>query len=80
MLKENDTEVFKIIEDEKRRQKNELSMIPSENNCSDECLEALGSILNNKYAEGYPRKRYYQGNNFIDDIEELAISRAKKLF
>lgn len=80
MLKEKDKEVFRIIEDEKKRQKHELNMIPSENSCSDECLEALGSILNNKYAEGYPRKRYYQGNNFVDDMEELAIERAKKLF
>ncbi|MFW5990965.1 MAG: serine hydroxymethyltransferase [Candidatus Nanoarchaeia archaeon] len=80
MLKENDKEVFEIIEDEKQRQLYELNMIPSENSCSRECLEALGSVLNNKYAEGYPRKRYYQGNNFIDNMEELAISRAKKLF
>lgn len=80
MLKENDPDVFNIIEDEKKRQKDELNMIPSENTCSRECLEALGSVLNNKYAEGYPRKRYYQGNQFIDSIEELAIERAKKLF
>lgn len=55
-------------------------MIPSENYCSKEVLEAMGSILNNKYAEGYPKKRYYQGNRFIDEVEELAIERAKKLF
>jgi glycine hydroxymethyltransferase len=55
-------------------------MIPSENYCSKAVLEASGSILMNKYAEGYPKKRYYQGNRFIDDIEILAIERAKKLF
>ncbi|MFW6014392.1 MAG: serine hydroxymethyltransferase [Nanoarchaeota archaeon] len=80
MLKENDKEIFELIEDEKKRQKDELNMIPSENTCSRECLEALGSVLNNKYAEGYPGKRYYQGNQFIDSVEELAIERAKKLF
>ena len=80
MLKENDKEIFELIEDEKKRQKDELNMIPSENTCSQECLEALGSVLNNKYAEGYPRKRYYQGNQFVDSVEELAIERAKKLF
>ncbi len=80
MLKQNDKKVFDIIEDEKIRQKDELNMIPSENYCSKSCLEALGSILNNKYAEGYPRKRYYQGNQYVDSIEELAIERAKKLF
>ncbi len=80
MLKNKDEKVFNIIENEKLRQKKELNMIPSENYCSDECLEALGSVLNNKYAEGYPKKRYYQGNTFVDSIEELAIDRAKKLF
>jgi glycine hydroxymethyltransferase len=80
MLKENDKEIFELIQKEKIRQKDMLNMIPSENYCSNECLEALGSVLNNKYAEGYPKKRYYQGNEFIDTIEEIAIERAKKLF
>lgn len=55
-------------------------MIPSENYASEAVLEAAGSVLTNKYAEGYPRKRYYTGNQFIDEIEQLAIDRAKKLF
>lgn len=80
MLKKNDKEIFQLIEDEKKRQKEQLNMIPSENYCSDDCLEALGSVLNNKYAEGYPKKRYYQGNEYVDDVEELAIERCKKLF
>ncbi|MFP4403198.1 MAG: serine hydroxymethyltransferase [Candidatus Woesearchaeota archaeon] len=80
MLKENDNEIYELIENEKIRQKNMLNMIPSENYCSNECLLALGSVLNNKYAEGYPKKRYYQGNEYIDKIEEIAINRAKKLF
>jgi len=76
----SDPKVKEIIENELERQKNELNMIPSENYSSKAVLEAAGSILMNKYAEGYPRKRYYQGNRFVDDIEQLAIDRAKKLF
>ncbi|MFH1972747.1 MAG: serine hydroxymethyltransferase [archaeon] len=75
-----DEEVKRIIESELYRQRYELNMIPSENYCSEDVLKACGSILNNKYAEGYPNKRYYQGNKFIDEIETLAIERAKKLF
>src|SRR3989344_5482745 len=62
------------------RQRNGLVMIPSENHASVAVLEAMGSVLSNKYAEGYPSKRYYTGNEFIDQIEQLAIDRAKKLF
>lgn len=80
MLENNDKEIYTLIENEKVRQQDELNMIPSENYCSSECLEALGSVLNNKYAEGYPRKRYYQGNEYVDSVEEIAIERAKKLF
>ncbi len=76
----SDPEVNKIIENELERQKNELNMIPSENYSSKAVLAASGSILMNKYAEGYPKKRYYQGNRFYDEIEQLAIDRAKKLF
>ncbi len=65
---------------ELHRQQTTLQMIPSENYASEEVLAACGSVLNNKYAEGYPQKRYYQGNTFIDEIELLAIERAKKLF
>jgi glycine hydroxymethyltransferase len=79
-LKKQDKEVFFIIENELVRQRNELNMIPSENYVSKAVLEASGSIMGNKYAEGYPKKRYYQGNKFIDDVELLAIDRAKKLF
>ncbi len=79
-LQKQDPEVFKAVTNEIERQRNELNMIPSENYCSKAVLEACGSVLNNKYAEGYPKKRYYQGNKFIDDAEQLAIDRAKKLF
>jgi glycine hydroxymethyltransferase len=76
----NDIEVREIIKDELQRQKETINMIPSENYCSKDVLAACGSVLNNKYAEGYPNKRYYQGNSNIDNIELLAIERAKKLF
>lgn len=79
-LKRTDPEVFGIIQNETKRQKNVLEMIPSENYTSSSILEALGSVLNNKYSEGYPKKRYYQGNEFADQIEILAQDRAKKLF
>jgi len=79
-LEKTDPEVFTAVKSELNRQRNELNMIPSENYCSKSVLEACGSVLNNKYAEGYPKKRYYQGNTFIDDAEILAIERAKKLF
>ncbi len=79
-LKKIDSTVFNIIENEKIRQKEVLEMIPSENYTSSAVLEALGSVLNNKYSEGYPKKRYYQGNKFADAAETLAIDRAKKLF
>ena len=72
--------VKEIIEKELNRQRYELNMIPSENYCSKDVLKASGSVLNNKYAEGYSNKRYYQGNRFIDEVELLAIERAKKLF
>ncbi len=80
MLKEKDLEVYNLIEKEYDRQDFELNMIPSENYCSPDVLEASGSVLNNKYAEGYPKKRYYQGNCNVDEVEILAIERAKKLF
>ncbi|MDZ4341129.1 MAG: serine hydroxymethyltransferase [Candidatus Binatia bacterium] len=80
MLREQDSEVYNIIENEKRRQKEGLEMIPSENYTSPEVMEAMGSILTNKYSEGYAGKRYYGGNEFIDQIESLAIKRAKKIF
>jgi len=76
----SDKDVNGIVVDELNRQKTTLNMIPSENFCSKDVLAACGSVLNNKYAEGYPGKRYYQGNEFVDKVENLAIERAKKLF
>jgi glycine hydroxymethyltransferase len=80
MLKISDPQLFNLINEEIQRQKNTYSLIASENICSVEVLEALGSPLTNKYSEGYPLKRYYNGNKFIDEIELLAIERAKKIF
>lgn len=79
-LQKEDPEVYKIVADELERQKDEINMIPSENYCTKAVLEAAGSVMMNKYSEGYPMKRYYQGNKFIDEVEILAIERAKKLF
>jgi glycine hydroxymethyltransferase len=75
-----DPAVFQLIEYETRRQEEKLIMIASENYASQAVLEAQGSVLTNKYAEGYPFKRYYGGCQFVDQIEQLAIKRAKKLF
>jgi glycine hydroxymethyltransferase len=80
MLKTKDPAVFKLIKDEEKRQREVLEMIASENYASKEVLEALGTVLNNKYSEGYPHKRYYQGNAVADEVEILAQDRAKKLF
>ncbi len=79
-LKDADPEVFGIINKEFERQKTGLELIPSESFTSLAVLNALGSVMNNKYAEGYPHKRYYGGNEFIDQSEELAINRCKELF
>lgn len=79
-LKKTDPKIYRVLKAEIDRQKNGLELIPSENFVSPEVLAALGSPLTNKYSEGYPGKRYYGGNQFIDQIENLAISRAKKLF
>ncbi len=79
-LEKNDSEISKIIEKETGRQENQLELIASENFTSRAVLEAQGSVLTNKYAEGYPRARYYNGCEHVDEIEELAIERAKKLF
>ena len=79
-LNKKDPKIFKLIELETKRQKTSLQMIPSENHCSSAVREALGSILTDKYAEGYPSKRYYGGNQFIDMVENICIERAKKLF
>ncbi len=79
-LKKTDIEIFNAIQNEEDRQKGKIELIASENFVSDAVLEAMGSVMTNKYAEGYPRKRYYGGCEFVDDAEELAIERAKKLF
>lgn len=75
-----DPDIFSLIEDETRRQEEKLIMIASENYASPAVLEAQGSVLTNKYAEGYPFKRYYGGCQFVDQVEQLAIERAKDLF
>ncbi len=75
-----DEQIFELIEDEKQRQINGLELIASENFVSDQVMEAAGSVLTNKYAEGYPGKRYYGGCEVVDQVEQLAIDRAKTLF
>lgn len=75
-----DTQVFEIIEKEKNRQTNGLELIASENFVSNQVLEAMGSVMTNKYAEGYPGKRYYGGCQCVDETEQLAIDRVKELF
>ncbi|MEO0005074.1 MAG: serine hydroxymethyltransferase [candidate division WOR-3 bacterium] len=79
-LFETDPEVFDAIVHETNRQHSNLELIASENFCSEAVLAALGSVLTNKYAEGYPKKRYYGGCRYVDIAEELAIERAKQLF
>ena len=79
-LQKNDPEVFVACEHEAERQREELEMIASENYVSQAVLEAMATVLTNKYSEGYPGKRYYGGNKCIDEVENIAIERAKKLF
>lgn len=80
MMQHTDPETYQHIQNELRRQQTVLNMIPSENFVSEAVLQASGSILTNKYSEGYSGKRYYQGNFHVDEIETLAIERAKLLF
>ncbi|MCB1284688.1 MAG: serine hydroxymethyltransferase [Microthrixaceae bacterium] len=77
---ERDDAVFSLIEREVERQNTGLQLIASENFTSPEVMEATGSVLTNKYSEGYPGKRYYGGNEFVDDIETIAIDRVRELF
>ncbi len=79
-LREFDPAIWQAIEDEKQRQEDHIELIASENYVSPTVLAVQGSVLTNKYAEGYPHKRYYGGCEFVDVAEELAITRAKKLF
>lgn len=77
---QRDEQIFELIEEEKQRQLNGLELIASENFVSDQVMEAAGSVLTNKYAEGYPGKRYYGGCEVVDEVEQIAIDRAKALF
>ena len=79
-IKKNDPQLYKAVSGELSRQQDKLELIASENYASTAVLEALGSVLTNKYAEGYPGKRYYGGCEFVDVAEKLAIDRARKLF
>ena len=79
-IKNTDPEVYASIKKELHRQRNNIELIASENFVSESVLEAAGSVLTNKYAEGYPGKRYYGGCHCVDEVENLAIERAKKLF
>ena len=79
-LSKTDPDLFKTISDELKRQQNHIELIASENIVSQAVLEAQGSVLTNKYAEGYPGKRYYDGCEHVDQPETIAIERLKKLF
>ena len=77
---QRDTKIFEIIEREHQRQKKGIELIASENFVSDQVMEAMGSCLTNKYAEGYPGHRYYGGCQVVDEAENLAIDRLKQIF
>lgn len=79
-LKKEDVEVYDAIQNELKREQNKIELIASENFVSDAVMEAMGSYMTNKYAEGYPGKRYYGGCEYVDVVEDLARDRAKKLF
>jgi len=79
-LKKIDPQIFQLLKLERKRQQDTLTMIASENHASEAVRSTLSSELTNKYSEGYPKKRYYQGNTYADEVELLAINRAKKLF
>ncbi|MBO4407892.1 MAG: serine hydroxymethyltransferase, partial [Clostridiales bacterium] len=79
-IKAQDSEVYSAICSELNRQRSKIELIASENFVTEAVLEAAGSPLTNKYAEGYPGKRYYGGCEFVDIVEQLAIDRAKQLF
>src|SRR5262245_39667510 len=79
-LREIDPDLHRLVVDEEKREREKIRLIPSENYISAAVLEACGTVLQNKYSEGYPTKRYYEGQQFIDQIEQLCIDRAKALF
>jgi glycine hydroxymethyltransferase len=79
-LRATDPEIYSLIVRETQRQRDFVRLIPSENYASSAVMEATGSILNNKYSEGYPGRRYYEGQEYVDQVETLAIERAKRLF
>src|SRR5262249_36177123 len=79
-LAQTDPEIARLVEDEARRQFEKIRLIPSENYVSTAVLEATGTVLTNKYSEGYPGRRYYEGQQLIDPIETVAVERAKALF
>src|ERR1700728_1506395 len=79
-LQERDPAIAKLIADENRREHESMRLIASENYASRAVMQATGSVLTNKYSEGYAHKRYYEGQAVIDQVEELAIARLKKLF
>jgi len=79
-LQEQDHDVYQVLSAERRRQREGVELIPSENYVSEAVLDAMGSIFTNKYSEGYPGRRYYGGNENVDDVERLAQDRAKRLF
>ena len=80
VLSSADPEVFELCRAEERRQADKIRLIPSENYVSKAVLAASSSVFTNKYSEGYPGKRYYEGQEFVDPLEQLAIDRAKALF
>ncbi|MDP3791221.1 MAG: serine hydroxymethyltransferase [Candidatus Omnitrophota bacterium] len=80
LLKKEDNQIYKAILNETKRENNNIELIASENFVSEAVLEAQGSVLTNKYAEGYPKARWYNGCEYVDDVEAIAIERAKKLF
>ncbi len=77
---QRDEQIFELIQAERERQTDGIELIASENFVSDQVMEATGSVLTNKYAEGYPGKRYYGGCEIVDEVEQIAIERAKTLF
>src|SRR3989344_4904297 len=79
-ISKTDSEIYELIRAEGGRQEHGLEMIPSENNVSKAVMQAMGSVLTNKYSEGYPGKRYYGGQQFVDKIETITIERTKKMF